>query len=170
MGLDITAYGRLVKQEIQPDIDDERADDYFRCRINSDFPGRADDLEDGAHYSWDDITGFAAGSYGGYGQWREQLAMLAGYPPLPHRSSWETKTRSLHAAGAWAAKEGPFWELIHFSDCDGVIGAKVAEKLAKDFAAHQEKADQAGGWFLDRYNEWRKAFELAANGGAVDFH
>jgi hypothetical protein len=62
--------------------------------------------------------------------------------------------------------EGPFTELINL--CEDVIGPKVAGKLAKDFADYQTRADATGGDdFIENYRDFRKAFELAANGGAV---
>ena len=64
--------------------------------------------------------------------WNE-LATLAGYAG---------------ADDAWERTDGPFWELINFSDCEGVIGPKTSAKLAGDFAAFQEKADaHHGQWF-----------------------
>ena len=68
-----------------------------------------------------------------------------------------------------AARATPFYELINFSDCEGFIGPKTSAKLAKDFAAWQEKAGERG-WFSEKYAQWRAAFELAANGGVVQFH
>lgn len=170
MGLDITAYARLTKLPEPPIRGQDCPDGQFWCRLNTDFPGRANDLEDRAAYSYERRIGFAAGSYSGYGEWREELAKLAGYPAVSHRSYWEKEPQLLHAAGAWERDGGPFWELINFADNEGVIGALVSAKLAKDFNAFQTKANEVGGWFLRKYNEWRQAFELAADCGAVDFH
>ena len=73
-------------------------------------------------------------------------------------------------------KEGlPFVELINFSDCEGVIGPKVAAKLAKDFADYEDRASAFAAkfkddFFLALYREWRRAFEWAADGGMVHFN
>lgn len=72
-----------------------------------------------------------------------------------------------HAAGAWQAEGGPFWELIHFADNEGTIGPATAAKLAKDFAEFQAEADKLeddveARWFREKYADWRKAFEVAA--------
>lgn len=163
MGLDITAYGKIERIEPQPEYEDT-PDDVARLCANPDFPGRADDVKDG-YYTYGERIRFAAGSYGGYNAWREQLAELAGYPAVLHDS------KMLCAAGAWEAVAGPFWELIEFADNEGTIGAAVSAKLAKDFAEFQPKADaHPDDWFSDRYAHWRRAFELAADGGAVRFH
>jgi hypothetical protein len=71
---------------------------------------------------------------------------------------------------------GPFWELIQFADNEGYIGPTVAAKLATDFANWADRAKEfakdpeVGEWWLVSYNKWRQAFELAADGGVVDFH
>jgi hypothetical protein len=76
-----------------------------------------------------------------------------------------------HDAAAWGMSEGPFWELIHFSDCEGTIGPEVSAKLAQDFARYQDQADaHPDERFRDLYATWRTAFEMASQGGAVDFH
>ncbi len=169
MGLDITA-ARKIKW-IAADLPDEDSfGDYFWVGAQPDeFVAQADGLAPGLYETADEID-FRAGSYGGYNEWREQLAELAGYPKRllfsDHRSPTE-----LHAAGAWEAAHGPFWELINFSDCEGVIGPKTSAKLAQDFAEHQGKADtHPDEWFRELYATWRRAFELASDDGAVAFH
>lgn len=169
MGLDITAYRRIRKLDIPTDADAYEHDG-FRAIVNKDFPGRADDIEDECAYTADDDFHFAAGSYGGFNDWREQLAILAGYPAIDGDDF-----RHRHSRGAWAATGGPFWELIHFADNEGTIGASVSAKLAKDFAEFQPKVDAMAGtsdvaWFAKKYAEWRKAFEMAADAGCVEFH
>lgn len=171
MGLDCSAYRQIKRVEPQPEFEDT-PDDMVNLFVNPDFPGRADEIKDGL-YTYAEEFDFAAGSYSGYNTWREQLAKLAAYPAVRHESRG-CEVRRLHSAGAWAATGGPFWELIHFADNEGTIGAAVAAKLAKDFADFQSKADafeeaDHDGWFRAKYAEWRKAFEMAADGGAVDF-
>lgn len=172
MGLDITAYKGLEKVE-NPEVDGDGCPsngDETRFYSNPDFPGRSEGIEHGAVYKFADSFGFMAGAYSSYNNWREQLAKLAGYPAL--QSSVGYRLDALrHDEGAWQAGSGPFYELINFSDCEGTIGPVVSAKLAKDFADFQEKADQSGGDdFRMKYSNWRKAFEMAAENGAVDFH
>ncbi|SPA44621.1 hypothetical protein [Cupriavidus taiwanensis] len=180
MGLDITAYSNTKRLEgIQFDEDGEPIncdEDYMRVYVNPDFPERASGLEDGKCYTTGDASmHFRAGSYSGYNFWREELARMAGYPTAEYECYGTVKHR--HDAGAWAAEAGPFFELICFSDCEGVIGAEVSEKLAKDFAEYDERAKshvpsvhRYEGWFYALYQEWRKAFEMAAQNGMVHFH
>ena len=176
MGLDISAYRGIEKIDCVFDEDGDPIDpatreyvDYdARAYVNPDFPGRADGIENKGVYKAEESMGFRAGSYGGYNQWREELAKLAGYA-LADYTIYGTTTQR-HDAGAWAATGGPFWELITFSDCEGVIGPIVSAKLAKDFQEFGERAKGIGGYFYDRYQEWRAAFEMAADNGMVRFH
>ena len=60
-----------------------------------------------------------------YCKWRNRLAEMAGLG-------------SAEAVRTNPEKEGlPLVELIDFSDCEGVIGPKVAARLAKDFADYE---------------------------------
>lgn len=175
MGLDIAAYRRL-----EPIGDDVALDKYgapvhyedFVCIQNSpDFAGREAPLIDGQWYRYDAFDTFRAGSYSGYGEWRDWLAKVAGY--RPHIGPRESDHPNPYAAAAWSAESGPFWELINFSDCEGVIGSEVATKLTLDFDtfAGRAKAQQVNGfsYFASLYDRFRDAFRMAADGGCVVF-
>lgn len=172
MGLDISYYKKITPMDAVFDEDGEPIDaqtreplecDYYQPIQNPDYD-RADGITRGI-YSFEESDGFRAGSYSGYGHWRNQLAELAGYPAA------DRENHHKHSATAWEAESGPFWEMITFSDCEGTIGAKTSAKLAKDFADHQAKADaHEDELFRGLYAEWRKAFEMAAEEGAVSFH
>ncbi|WP_063894809.1 hypothetical protein [Burkholderia ubonensis] len=177
MGLDATAYRQIKKIDCVFDASGEPIDpatrehievDYLRVYVNPDFPGRADDLEDRAVYSYEDAGDAFSGGYGRYNFWREQLAKLAGYQAVPVDRLGTGRAELRHDESAWNADNGPFWELICFSDCEGVIGAAVSAKLAQDFARFDEQAkvDEA---FYAVYSQWRKAFEMAAQNGCVVF-
>lgn len=168
MGLDITAYRKLRKVENPTEAD---RDENFTVYANDSFPGRAAGLEDRAVYqTTEDAFGLRAGSYGGYSWWRDELAKLAGYPQGTYEQygkDWPS-----HCVACWNGATGPFSELINFSDCEGAIGPEVSAKLAKDFAdfdARAKEFDPGRGWY-ERYCDWRKAFEMAADDGAVQFH
>jgi hypothetical protein len=172
MGLDISAYSKLVEAPDAERDEDGEIVDYDNIREfydNPDFPGRIEGIKPKTAYRiGDDGTGFRAGSYGGYNNWRNELAQMAGYE-LTEYQSHHGKSEG-YDAGAWAAGSGPFFEHIQFSDCDGTIGPVVSAKLAKDYADHAAKAEQVGGRFWDLYQEWQQAFTLAADNGAVVFH
>ena len=164
MGLDIRAYRGLQLAPAGQLSDDSSL--YLREALaytNKAFPGRADGLHPEMAYSGcEDSFAFQAGSYMYYSKWLNQLAEMAGLG-----SAWAVRTNP--------EKEGqPFVELINFSDCEGVIGPKVAAKLAKDFADYEFTAsafaaESKDDFFLALYREWRRAFEWAADGGMVYF-
>lgn len=113
-------------------------------------------------------VGFQAGSYSGYNRWRENLCRFAN-GVAPDTIWFDEET--------WAGK--PFFELVMFSDAEGTIGPKTSAKLAKDFAdyelhclsAAQQLADvDEREWFVEKYEDFRAAFELAAQDGFVIFH
>ena len=169
MGLDVSYYSAAKFERDNSDADyDGYDDDFVRTYVNKDFPGRADDIVTG-WYSTGDGDCLPSMGYGEYNAWREELAKLAGWAPGSYHEygrDWPS-----HAASAWAATEGPFWELILFTDCDGIIGPKTSAKLAKDFADHQGKADaHSDEDFRQKYSLFRTAFETASHGGLVSFH
>lgn len=170
MGLDITACRRAKR--VGDNDHDTLGGNLENAYINPDFSAQADGLTSGL-FEIDDPIDFRAGSYGGYNRWREELARLAGYPETYHESSYGPP-RMLCAAACWSGATGPFSELINFSDAEGVIGPVTAGNLARDFAewdararAHQSGLEE---WFYEAYCQWRRAFELAADGGFVQFH
>lgn len=175
MGLDITAYSKIQKLDVPVDDDGEPLDwsgNMFVVCVNDDFgPERWAGLVDRGVYGYEEVHSFRAGSYGGYNAWRDELARIAGYPLAQYESFG--MQRESHAAHAWKHPNSPlpFIELVNFSDCEGVLCAAVAAKLAKDFSEWDERmAASTVPWFKERYDEWRKALELAADGGCVCFH
>lgn len=173
MGLDITWHSRLTKADGNEGFDEHgevRYDDgWFTLWVNDEFPGRADEIESRCAYQSEGFGAFTCSDYSRYNRWRDELAKLAGWPLGKYEQygrAWDS-----YAASAWQATEGPFWELICFSDCEGVIGAAVSAKLAKDFADHQAKADEhPDEYFRQQYAKWRNAFEEASDRGCVHFH
>jgi len=180
MGLDISAYSNIVL--IDPDTKDG-ADYYEKYWGKTDFETLyiregfftrddihhepwANGLQAGVYRVDGDSMGLRAGSYSGYNHWRAMLCKSAlGFEP---RVIWDNPDHF---------KDEPFFYLINFSDCEGIIGPEVAKKLAKDFADHQEAIDAMEPnygpdieGFQAKYAEWRKAFELASDNGCVKFH
>ncbi|WP_448120514.1 hypothetical protein [Pseudomonas veronii] len=171
MGLDISAYSKLVAApEAEFDEDGELVDyeNFNTFYDNKDFPGRIEGITPKAAYKIEgDCAGLSIG-YGRYNAWREELAKLAGYPAKPYTQYG--RTEDSHCMPCWSGAQGPFAEQINFSDCEGTIGPVVSAKLAKDYAEFAEKAEAVGGYFWEKYQEFRVAFDLAADNGAVSFH
>jgi len=149
MGLDIIAYSKLEPTE------SGKVPGVTTVLSKDDITTRADGLESG-RYTFDKSVSFRAGSYSGYNQWRDWLAKLSGW-------------KSAEACWGVTHSKGPFYELINFSDCSGVIGPATSKKLAKDFADYENKVPRADAHFHDLYLKWKEAFELAADDGAIVF-
>lgn len=177
MGLDVTyvskaslldavvdAEGRAVDRQTGTPIDAAA----ICVHVHPDYPGRADDLVDGAFYAHEgDGDSFRAGHYSGVILWRNVLAQIAGYPGYEAGEALGMD----YCRDCFEGASGPFSELIHFSESEGVFGTAVSAKLARDFAAFQPQADALDDEdFSELYTEWRKAFETAADGGFVKLH
>ncbi len=192
MGLDISYTDKLEKvpEEDVPSGVRGYTDDYYKWEEKSPYslrwiydqqwwPHHSDGLEEDSWYydKGENQGSFRAGSYGGYNEWRNDLAMAIG---------WLSG-----AAGAWEEGERygpPFMELINFPDNEGYIGPVVSEKLYQDFVQYEDQVmDKIDQWFLkmdpdkeygiedlkwfqSKYNEWKEAFNQARQGGVVSFH
>lgn len=160
MGLDIRAYNKMKKIADIPNEEDEQEEyrlefetDSTRIYVNSDFNVEGQIID--GYYEHEDYLSFRAGSYSGYNTWRNKLAVIAGYKS---------------ANEVWSKTEGPFFELIFFSDCEGVIGAAASEKLFNDFFSYEEKAkEELDEYDFEKYVNFKKAFELAKDDGGVVF-
>lgn len=158
MGLDITAYSKVTY--LRPRNGDDWQRDETFLHPNRDFGDRADGLVEGIYKHAGKFLEFRAGSYSGYNRWRYWLATSAlGVSP---EVIWEKPDDY---------KDKPFYELINFADNEGTIGPRTSANLAKDFAEHEGRIlANADEYDARLYREWRNAFELASNGGAVSFH
>ena len=83
--------------------------------------------------------------------------------------------------------EIPFSEQLNFSDADGIIGPVASKKLYNDYVSYEKdimkKLDryylkfedfeidgETYEWFKQKYKDWKEAFRIASNNGAVIFH
>ncbi|SFW55432.1 hypothetical protein SAMN03159511_4381 [Pseudomonas sp. NFACC19-2] len=170
-GLDVTAYEKLTAV-LSPKLDSygEPSEPNQIQLAPVDFAERFDGLIAGQVYRYESAFDFRAGSYTGYNYWRNELAKLAGYKQTPYKSfSGETELR--YDATVWMGKKGPFWELIDFSDAEGVIGPTVCTRVYKDFLQHEVAASKhPDEYFRTSYQDWMRAFFMCANDGAIVFH
>lgn len=178
MGLDIhVALGPLEKiaessSAVSDDAWDAMYEDGYPFVARADyFAGREAPLENSAVYKGKRGDHFLAGSYSGYNRWREELSRFA-FDREP-QGVWDHPDK-------YAGK--PFFEIVHFSDCEGCLGPEVAAKLAADFDEYEQAArtswsqpapwQRAGDvdWRYSMYEQFRKAFRAAADTqGAVIF-
>jgi len=197
MGLDVRVYENVVEVTDESIIekvidkeynyvDDEYYDDYFYRNMDNDDDSyfyflRAEPIRNGGLYIKGEYHHIFSRSYGGYNQWRERLAKIMGYPEVEYSmyegSSITTKS---HAASAWGfgdldMSDKPFYEMINFTDCDGILGSVVCKKLYQDFVDNEHIAKQwsehtGDEYFLKGYNEFMHGFEIAARtNGLMEF-
>lgn len=166
MGLDIGYFSRLVRVVPEPEgpLDHRKHVRFRQAELDfteTHWPGFSCGLEPGV-YAFVEFGDFSVGPYSCCNEWRGRLARFA-FGKSQQRV-WFEEPR------------GPFAELVHFADDDGVIGATPAAKLGKDFAAYDERAgayaeaERLDDEWLRLYRNFRKAFEIAADGAAVLFY
>lgn len=167
MALQVTAYTRLVElPDIERDSDGTPTDDttfYAHPAVvaftERNWAGYTRGIQPGSAYGYAKSYRLKVGTCGHFNQWRRVLTRV-----IASRSD------------RWKGKPQPFAELFGFADNDGLIGADVARKLARDFAEWQDEAERFaqewidGDYWLTKYNQWRQVFETAADGGVVEFH
>jgi hypothetical protein len=167
MGLSIYAISKIkLSGNI---IDDEPTDKDINV-----YPGtfnRISGLEVGLYQETDKSKhhDFQAGAYSTYNWFRRNLS-TAIFGVAPEKIWLNTE-----------AYEGrPFFELIEFSDCDGIIGPDVSKKLHQDFETHRPNMikfclenfiddDQSYESVMDTYDNFTTAFKIASDGGLVLF-
>lgn len=164
--LSVTAYKKINPVSVIL-IDNEPCDpltkewvDAVQFWINDEYPGRNNEIQGDLWYSFEDSYQFDSGhTY--HLNWCDELARIAGYPEV--RVGNQIRCDESVTAGS-----GPFSELIDFSGCEGTIGPVFCQKLASDFRRFQAQAEShPGNSFRKRYVKWQKAFEMAADSGAV---
>lgn len=120
---------------------------------NPDCPRAADGLEIGAAYEFKEEKTFAVcKKEGDFYAYMELLAEMVGY----------------HWRMAGADGPGPFRELFRHPGQFGTIGPLTSAKLATDFSAWDDHAQEIGKrGFYAWFTSMRKMFEYAMNDGGV---
>jgi hypothetical protein len=167
MGLSIYATSKI--KLVGNIIDDEPAENDINV-----YPGtfnRISGLEVGIYKPTGESIeyDFHAGAYSTYNWFRRNLsAAIFGVAP---EQIWENNE----------AYEGrPFFELIEFSDCDGIIGPDISKKLYEDFETHRSSMikfcldnfindDSSYDYTMGMYDNFTTAFKTASDGGLVLF-
>lgn len=177
MGLDIRAVSKLTKCEIQNDEAYEKYSNVINVTPEYDLVfNQSSGLNGYYEYSNSDYKSFRAGSYSGYGKWRETLAKSIGIDIEDLWMSVERDTRLGLVLNDRASINIPFVELLHFSDCEGCIGPDVSKKLHNDFVNNRGIVESyiksnltyPSDW-MSLYDDFTEAFRIASNNGVVQF-
>lgn len=129
----------------------------------------APELENCSSYAYKDSLRYNIGPYSSYRVWRNDLAKLVEYKPISSAVS-----NAPYLDGARKESAGPFLKLLQFSDCSSYIGNEFSTSLFQDFIKYDDKAKafaiiSKSHNFYEIYSYLKKVFELASNGGAVEF-
>jgi hypothetical protein len=161
MGLDIFAVEKARKVSDEFNRDFETLDiegEVVRVMVNNSFDAH-NHLTDGIYSYEGKSMNFSAGSYGTYNGFRSSLSMLV------HKV-----TANIIWQNPEIYKDSAFYELINFSDCEGVIGPDTASKLLSDFKKYRDEfMIEHDVWDGETYDFWIKALELASNDGMLIF-
>jgi hypothetical protein len=161
MGLDIFAAEKAIKISDNFDQDFETLDtegEVVRVLVNNSFASH-DHLTDGIYRYEGKSIDFRAGSYGTYNGFRGSISQIA-----------HNVAPSVIWSNPEIYKGSAFYELINFSDCEGVIGPDTASKLLSDFKQYREEFMKDNDvWEGEKYDYWIKALELAGNDGLLIF-
>ncbi|MBE8232995.1 MAG: hypothetical protein HAW67_04610 [Endozoicomonadaceae bacterium] len=179
MGLDVTAY------ENSTIVENPECDEWDDCvkgnkiYVSPDFKDHAGRFKDGVVYESEKSYAFYVGSYRRYGYFRGLMAEMAGYDPIDEDSFSPTEwnEREPYMLGCWASNHGFFYEMLNFSDAEGIISTEFSKKLLSDFekfdgkykAFFEEKEGEMGSYYIRLYEDFKKAFAMAANNGYVDY-
>lgn len=188
MGLDIVYYKNIEKFEGKAEINEhgkiswEWMQDNKLVRLNPfSHIERADGLI--GIYSFEDCGGFRAGGYSGYNRYRELLATtLLKLTGVENDFKQKVRKDKYASNKIWKHKQEfkgqPFFEQIHFSDCEGVIGPETSAKLAKDYNKFESEFQKTvknlcdGEYaekLIEKYSKWKNAFNQVAGNGAIEF-
>jgi len=172
MGLAISYFSR-IKLKDNADIEDDEYyienDKYFMYQLGSLKNGQS------CEKTFESVQGhFSAGSYSGYGVWRKNLIEMLGYVCIQDVcNDFDTNIRLIKLKEIETGNKiriKPFYEIICFSDCDGAIGPEVSKKLYEDFVEFDNIASMQGDYFYELYSNFKTAFEVASDNGAVFFY
>lgn len=186
MGLDVSFYASATLvhgdlhpralSEPKPGPSEECWDTFTVAYVNPDFPEQADGITPQSCWRTGKRSEHIGQPYSSYGRFRSWLSMAAhGVEP---EVIWEDHK-------AWWDK--PFVPLIHFSDCEGIIGPVTSFRLAQEFVEERDAVVARAqalpkpfdateeAWagnierFVSQYDRWAAAFGLVGPTGFVRF-
>ncbi len=157
-----------VKQGLTPQVS------LTVLEVNPHFPKQSKTLCDGV-YEYKKSERVLSRAYSGWSNVREELAKASGYLPLEltdedKESLGTYEVCSLasrpHQAQVYQQTEGILWELINFSDCEGIINNVCCKKIYKDLGENVD-VNKLTEYGLRAYNELLEGFKIANDENGV---
>lgn len=123
---------------------------------------------DGVYYYKDHHTVISM-SYGGYSRFRNALAKAAGYEKATRAELYDAGMDDnyplLYQAKVWCQSGGVLWELINFSDCEGVIDHSTCKKIYGDLQMLDIALIEEN--YLSKYYDLMSACKVASESNGV---
>ncbi len=178
MGLDITAISGVVTKNTDPiaydfhSLLDAETNTFY---VNPDFPEHGAEFEvsngEVEYIKSDEAEefNFRVGSYSTYNKIRNLICLAI--HGVKVENAWDNPGKYSTMA---------LWDLLNFSDCEGVIDSVTSESILTDLKENREKfvnyikqdtdiGDMDTEHYIDSYNSFIKCFELGADSGVVIF-
>lgn len=163
MGLALWAYANIQPvdgsfkfeeyQEIHDAQTDQIRNDLIGFYVHPTYPAWAVGIEPLQAYRFSHNENFHIGPYSYYSSFRNWLSILA-------------------EIGHVSEPGDPFYEVLIFSDCEGVINSAISNKLFVDFVRFHAKAKASpkAEYYICAYESMMRAFQIASLNGAVSFN
>lgn len=165
MGLDCYAYSQIklieaVNKEYKDDIYkyDGEPNTTLLFANHKDFFRQAPEFVSGA-YTYENSDHERMGSYSSYNWIREELCKAV-LDVTPH-AVWNDEGRF---------KDEPLFHVICFTDCDGILDAKMCKRLLKEFEDTRPKWSQIpGDYAAPTWTRFMDLLKIGADDGVVEF-
>ena len=163
MGLALWAYTNIQPaegsfkfegyQEVHDAQTNQIQNDLVGFYAHPSYPAWADGIEPLQAYRFSHSENFHIRSYTYYSRFRDWLSSLA-------------------ENGRFDQPGDSFYEVLIFSDCEGVINSTISAKLHVDFVRFHAKAKAfpKAEYHISTYESMMRAFQVASVNGAVSFH
>jgi len=178
MGLDIYYYSNLNFQFSSTtqyhSLKHKKQRRLAYLEVNPDFHQYSGSLQTG-FYTFQKAGHFCGGSYHLYNQFRDTLCWLAN-----DRSAMDLIMVANIENGRNIAGDH-FYELIFFSDAQGILDSNVCQHLYREFIVWRSRISLAvstippqsdfdyAAWFMETYDHFCTAFRIASDGGCLYF-
>lgn len=155
MGLDISVY------TVEGITEDEEEYGFYSFLEIDEWASRCENLQKNTYYNGKCIFRGPSYAYSHHSRFRcNLLRLVSRFDLLDERGIiWDAITKDI-----------PFYELINFSDCEGVIDWECAERIYADFLKYNCLIVEENE-FSEDYKEWMETFKIATESkGVVVFH